>query len=671
MFKLVRNFTLVSLLGIIIVLIVLGKLYREISIQQLISHTEYNNHALVRLLSNVAKERDVLDINNLQLLSANQLRQHADFRFLDKIVRQYTKEQNILQVNIYALNGHTVYSSDTSQLAVNTFSSVSFKKAIKQRIFSEFVSHERIYTLKGTTEVRDVVTTYVLVSWEGSKDIDAIMQVSSDVSFILSDMEIIQDKVYLYAALSMSVLFIVLLILVKHADNNLQLYSDEISRQQKELTWHAYRDTLTGLPNRALFKDRLEHAMHRVKQSDKLLAVLYIDLDRFKNINDSFGYTIGDELIVQVSERLQQCIQNHDTLSRMGADEFAIMLEEISVVDEAAELANQIIDLVSEPFIIQEHEIFANFSIGVTLYPFDDEHTEQLIQKANAAMYQAKDAGRNTYRFYNPGKRERSVSRYALANSLRKALENNEFELYYQPLLHLKTGRILGVEALLRWHSPTQGMVPPIEFISVLEDTGLIIPVGQWVLETACQQVMKWREQGFNDLKINVNISAKQFKHSDMLRQVSDALDNSGIPPHFLNLEITESLLINNRKSVIQILEQLNNKGISISIDDFGTGYSSMAYLKGMPIETIKIDQSFVRGIPHDMDDVAIIHAINTLSKNLRLNVIAEGVETEEQLKFLRELNICGIQGYLISRPVTAADIGVLLQSHNPALFSH
>lgn len=671
MFKFVRNFTLVSIVSMFILTVVLGNLYRNISINQLVEHVEHDNFAIIRILSNQVKDEDGLKVSDMQLMKANQLRQHDNFKLLDKIIRQATKELYVLQVSVVALNGHIVYSTDSNQLAKNKATSASFKKAIAERFFSELVSHERIYTLKGTTEERDTVNTYVAVDWSGDKNIDAVVKLSSDVSLSLSAMEVTQDKVYFYIGLSLSVLFAVLFIVIKQADNNILLYSDEIERQQKELTWHAYRDTLTGLPNRALLKDRLEHAMHRVKQQDKLLAILYVDLDRFKNINDSFGYSVGDELIVQVSERLQQCIQNYDTVSRLGADEFAIMLEEISVVDEASELANRIMDIMADPFIVQQHEIFASFSIGITLYPFDDDHAEQLIQKANAAMYQAKDAGRSTYRFYNPSKRERSVSRYALANALRRAVDYEEFDLYYQPLLHLKTGKILGVEALIRWHSPTQGIVPPIEFISVLEDTGLIIPVGKWVLETACQQAMSWREQGLGDLKINVNISAKQFRHSDMLRQVSNALDESGLPPHLLNLEITESLLINNRTEVIRILEQLNDKGVSISIDDFGTGYSSMAYLKGMPIETIKIDQSFVRGIPHDMDDVAIIHAINTLSQNLRINVIAEGVENTEQLAYLRQLKVCGIQGYLISRPIPSTDFERFLQGHNPSDYCH
>jgi EAL domain-containing protein (putative c-di-GMP-specific phosphodiesterase class I) len=341
----------------------------------------------------------------------------------------------------------------------------------------------------------------------------------------------------------------------------------------------------------------------------------------------------------------------------------------MTVVDEAAEDANHILDVMSDPFMINQTEVFITISIGIALYPFDNDQVDSLMQKSDTAMYQAKEVGRNTYRFYNHKKRDKSISKFSLESTLHHALEREEFKLFYQPVVQLKTGEIIGVEALIRWDMPSIGLVPPQEFITALEDSGLIIKVGRWVLESACKQGMAWLEQGFDNLKMNVNLSARQFKDDNLLQHIDAALSTSRLPAHALNLEITESMLIDDRDKAIQMLDHVNERGVSMSVDDFGTGYSSMAYLKNMPIDTIKIDRSFVCGIPHDLDDVAIIQAIDYISRNLRLNVIAEGVETQNQLQFLGNMNVYAIQGYLVSRPVPAADMENILRQHDPQKF--
>ncbi|MGD8525463.1 MAG: EAL domain-containing protein [Thioalkalispiraceae bacterium] len=663
MVKLVRNFTLTSLVSMIVVVVILGAIYRYFSVNQMLQNAQQQSMSFVQLLDIVLKKEESFDLSPMSGMTAKQLRRALDFKLLDKVIREYASDLELVQVNVYTPNGKTLYSTDRRLLGTDRSSLPGFHALQQKQVISDLVSHDHFYTLDGITRERDVVSSYIPVSWAGNIEKDTVVQVYVDVTRRLLLLEQSQYKFYFYTVLTLSAVFFLLFAIIKRTDKELRSSADEIERQKQQIDWHAYCDQLTGLPNRALFKDRLDHAMQWVRQHDALLALLYLDLDRFKNINDTFGYAAGDELLVKVAKRLKQCISNHNTVARLSGGEFALILEDVTSIDDASEVANRIIDGMTEPLLVGDQEIFLTLSIGIIIYPFADETLDDLVHKADTAMYQAKEAGRNTYRFYSPKKMAQSVTHFTKENALRHAIERNEFELYYQPIVKLETGKILGVEALLRWCSASQGILPPAEFISVLEDTGLIIPVGQWVLETACHQGVKWQKLGFADFKINVNISAKQFKHADIVGQVSKALDISGLPPHLLNLEITESILIKNRDEAIRILDELNSKGVSMSIDDFGTGYSSMAYLKNMPIETIKIDKSFVRGIPHDMDDVGIIYAINMLSENLRLNVIAEGVETHEQREFLKTLNVCGIQGYLVSRPVPATKLEELLQN--------
>lgn len=670
MHKYFQQFTLITFVGMVVVLIVLGLLYRNAVTNQLIESAQRESIELSHVLGMAVKDNAHI-LPAIKKMTSKEFRRSVDFTVFDKMIRRYLAGFGVLQVNVFALNGVAIYSTDISLLGSDTSSVTAFKLARSGQIHSELVSIDHFNTIEGTTLSREAVNCYIPVDWSEDGNVDAILQIYIDVTGRMGSLQKTVNKNYIYIGLILLGLFAILFLLIRSADKRSQLHDSEIRRQQHEIDQYVYRDPLTGLPNRFLFKDRLEHAMLKACQYEKLLAVLSLDINRFKYVNDKFGFQAGDELLIQVAERLKRCVRDYDAVSRLGGDNFAIALELMSAVDEASEAANHILEVMSDSFSISGQEIFLTFGIGIAMYPFDDEQADSLMQKSDTALYQANEAGRNTYRFYSSRKREKAVNRFTLENDLRLAIERNEFQLYYQPVVQLNTGAITGVEALLRWHLPSQGIIPPLEFISVLEESGLIIQVGQWVLETACKQGRLWQQQGLGDLNINVNISAKQFRNNNLLQYVNDALEISKLPAHLLNLEITESLLIEDHDRVIQLLDLLNEKGVSMSVDDFGTGYSSMAYLKNMPIETIKIDKTFVRGIPFDMDDVAIIHAIDYLSKNLRLNVIAEGVETETQLSFLRNLNVYAIQGYLVSRPVPASDLESLLRGHNPALYQN
>lgn len=424
----------------------------------------------------------------------------------------------------------------------------------------------------------------------------------------------------------------------------------------------ANMDTLTGLPNRALFFDRLKQGIIHARRQQHSLAILFLDLDQFKNINDTLGHVMGDDLLKDVADCLKKCVRSGDTVARHGGDEFVILLSDIRYKEDAALVAQKMIDSLIRPFVENDHQLFISASIGISIYPDDGEDDLSLIRHADMAMYRAKDMGRNNFQFYQQDMGDRASERLAMESSLRKALQNKEFMLFYQPKMDLTTGRICGVEALIRWQHPERGMILPGQFIPLLEETNMICSVGQWVLHEACQQQKRWQESGLPELTIAVNLSARQFVNVDLPAQVLEILENTGLDPRLLELEITESILMEHKKTVITALHDLNAMGIQLSIDDFGTGYSSLNYLKRFPIHTLKIDRSFINDLPHDHDDVAITLAVIAMAKNLNLKVVAEGVETSEQLTFLIEHRCDEIQGYYISEPVPAEKLTRMLE---------
>ncbi|MBT9591579.1 MAG: EAL domain-containing protein [Thiobacillus sp.] len=442
----------------------------------------------------------------------------------------------------------------------------------------------------------------------------------------------------------------------------------EQKRAEQRMVYLANYDHLTGLPNRALFRDRLAGAMQRAQRAEHLVGLLYLDLDRFKQVNDSLGHQVGDQLLKQVAERLRQCVRLSDTIAlsaareelfgctvaRLGGDEFTLVLEDIKHIDEITRIAQRIVSALAIPFDLNGHQAFVGASIGITVFPFDDDDLDNLIRNADVAMYRAKALGRNNFQFYTDDLNANAEERLLLEAELRQALELNQFELVYQPKLNLRTNLISGVEALLRWRSPRKGLVPPTEFITLLEETGLIVPVGAWVLRTACEQAVDWARGGMR-LSMAVNLSARQFCDESLIAIIRSAMNDAGLPADQLELEVTESLLMEDSVSSQTALANIKKMGVKISMDDFGTGYSSLAYLKRFPLDTLKIDRSFVKDVGVDPDDTAIVRAVIALSHNLRLTVVAEGVETREQLKFLREARCDQAQGYFISRPMGAA----------------
>lgn len=426
----------------------------------------------------------------------------------------------------------------------------------------------------------------------------------------------------------------------------------------------AHYDSLTMLPNRLLFRDRLATALTMARRNRSNLAVCFLDLDRFKAINESLGHKIGDLLLLEVANRIKDCVRDSDTVSRFGGDEFALILPELADQQDSAQVAERIIESLGAPYVIEGHDLFVTASIGITLFPNDSDDPDVLQRNADTAMYRAKEMGRNNFQFFTAEMNANAMEAMKLERDLRYALDNGEFLLHYQPKASCQTGRIVGFEALMRWQHPERGMVSPLEFIPLLEETGLIVPVGAWVLDTACAQARAWQEAGLGKLSIAVNVSGKQVD-PHLCATVREALEASGLAPELLELELTESQLMKDAEGIISVLRQLKATGVSISVDDFGTGYSSLAYLKRFPLDALKVDRAFVRDLAADANDVSIAKAIITLAHSFNLKVVAEGVETEDQLSLLIANQCDIIQGYYFSRPLPAADATAMLRERH------
>jgi diguanylate cyclase (GGDEF)-like protein len=424
----------------------------------------------------------------------------------------------------------------------------------------------------------------------------------------------------------------------------------------------AFHDDLTALPNRLMLNQRLDQALSRHRRAGSKLAILFMDLDRFKVINDSLGHEVGDGLLRQVADRLLAQSREGDTIARMGGDEFVVLIENHDNLKDISAYAHRLVEQLSAPYLLGKKDCHVTLSIGISVFPSDGNDSQALLKAADVAMYRAKEMGRNNYQYYLPSMNVHTLERLELESDLSRALERGEFLLHYQPKVEIATGLIIGTEALLRWKHPVRGLVPPMDFISLAEETGLIVPIGEWVLATACAQNKVWQDLGLTKLGIAVNLSARQFSDSMLLERLTRIIHASGLDPSSLELEITESVVMSHGECAVGVLEQLKSIGVQIAIDDFGTGYSSLGYLKRFPIDTIKVDRSFIRDIPADSGDMKIARAIIAMAHALRLKVVAEGVENAEQLKFLRAQRCDAVQGYFLYRPLPADEVAEALR---------
>ncbi|HLM79309.1 MAG TPA: EAL domain-containing protein [Terriglobales bacterium] len=435
---------------------------------------------------------------------------------------------------------------------------------------------------------------------------------------------------------------------------------------EERVQFLAYYDALTGLPNRTLLQDRLTKALASARRQKDKLAILFLDLDRFKDINDSLGHSVGDLLLQEVAERLKRWAREQDTVARIGGDEFLIVLTRIKDIADAAVAAERLMDKMTAEFVVEGHPLTVNCSLGISIFPEHGADGEALIKNADAAMYSAKDYGRNNFQFFSADMNAQVVERLALESGLRLALDKKELFLVYQPQMDIATGRITGLEALLRWQHPELGLVPPDKFIRIAENSGLVMPIGEWVLRTACSQAWKWQDEGLPAVPVAVNVSAVQFRQEGFCELILRVLHETGLAPQYLELELTESLLLSNAHVTFPVLQDLRAMGLKLAIDDFGTGYSSLSYLKQFPVGKLKIDRSFIRDVAVNPDDAAITTAIISMAKSLSLKVIAEGAEDEAQMSFLRAHQCDEIQGYYFSKPLAVDKVAEKLRDDSP-----
>ena len=659
MFRLTRAYSVASFFGIVLVAIALSMFYRTIAVRSLIEHETQANVSLTQSFSNTLWPRYADFVARAAGIPPQELALQPEVRSLREEVVQKFRGLQVVKIKIYNMEGLTVYSTEPRQIGENKAGNSGFQKARAGKVTSDLVFRDHFSATEQVIENRNLLSSYIPVHKIPGGPVEGVIEIYSDVTSLVADIERTEYTVLGGVTGLLLLLYLFLLMIVRRADRIIRSHENaERKAQAEQIHYMAYHDPLTGLANRALFKDRFQHAIAVARRTDKPVGVMFIDIDRFKVINDSLGHEGGDAVLVEAARRIRACLRASDTACRIGGDEFVVILEHLSSTEDAAQAAKRLIGKFSEPMKIGDREIIATASIGIAIHPGATKDVQRLLKDANAAMHEAKETGRHRYVFYTQEMDARAQESLEYELGLRQALQNREFTIYYQPRVNTAAGTVVGAEALLRWQHPSRGLVMPDSFIPLLEDTGLVIPVGEWVLQQACRQCRRWHDAGHDSLSVSVNLSMKQFRAGSLLGSVQHALEESGLPPRFLELELTESVLVNDAEQALGLMHELKKIGVTLSIDDFGTGYSSLNYLRRFPIDLLKIDGSFIRDVIRNRGDAAITTTIAVMAKSLRLGILAEGVETREQARFLRTIGCHDMQGFLFGEPVPVERFG-------------
>lgn len=671
-FRLTYAFSIISFIGIGLLALVLGLLYQWQAENTLIEHESQSSANLAQSFSNALLDEYADYFSEAEHLSSQEILQDPRFQRLRQAVSALVQGLGVHRILIYGRNGALIFSFDQRELGASHAENLGFRTAVRGEVFSRlspkshlpYASHREERYHRGLwarlagwltfSSIEDhYMASYVPIQRSALGPVQGVFEIYSDISALVAHKDRSGLQILVVIVVLMFLLYLFLLLFVRRADGLIQEHGQLKRHQQEErIRYLAHHDDLTGLPNRSLFTDALAGAI-RQSRGDSPIAVLVVGVDRFRIINDSLGHEAGDLVLSEVARRIGRALSGRQKAFRVGGDEFAIVDEHSLAPEEAGRLAEAVLAAINQPLSIRGDEAFVSASIGIALYPADSDSPEALFIHAFSAVERAKHFGGGCHVFYTEDLNAPNRERLEMDLALRRALEEQQFELHYQPKADLTAGKVTGMEALLRWRHPQLGLVGPDRFIPILENTGLIVPVGAWVMQTACRRTRELQLADRSDLIVAVNVSLKQIlSTASLIDTVLEALEQSGLPPASLELELTESILADNLEPVLETLHQLKGIGVRLSIDDFGTGYSSLAYLSHMPIDGLKIDKSFVQGMLERAENAHITDAIISLARSLKLGVTAEGVETTQQLATIRHLGCHLIQGYYFSRPV-------------------
>lgn len=650
-FRVARFFSTASLTGILVVTACLIWTYRALTLQNLIEHETRSNTDITRAFTNDLWDRYGTFVLGTDGRQREALLADPAQEMLRADVQRKMKGLKVVKLKVYNLNGLTVYSTDESQIGEDKSTNPAFRKALAGQVTSDITFRDTFDSYEGKLANRNLIFSYIPVRAVADGPPVAVFEIYSDVTDLLGRQTRAQWQVAGVVLFSLAALYLFLYVVVLKADRIIARQEKERSLKEDQIRHQAHHDALTGLPNRTYFSVRLNEALAHVGRYGHMGALMFIDLDRFKIVNDSLGHNAGDKLLQVIAQRIASCLRNTDLLFRMGGDEFVVILPEIAEPEDAAHLAQRIIAGVSAPVCLYEHEVSVGATIGIAVYPGDGDDAEDIVRNADAAMYNAKQAGRGTHAFYRRDMNDHALERLGLEEELKLAFRNGEFLLHYQPRLDAVTRRIVSLEALMRWDSPKRGLVMPGDFISVLEDAGMMQLVGEWVLRTACTQQRRWIEEGRAPLRISVNVSARQFQNPNFAATVARVIEETAVAPDCVELELTESLLITRPEEARATIAALKALGVRTAIDDFGTGYSSLSYLRHFAVGCLKIDRSFVSEVSASIRDQSVAKAIIELAKALGIEVVAEGVETDAQAAFFAAAGCNELQGFLFCEP--------------------
>ena len=665
-FRLSRHFSLTSLLGLAVVTVCLLWSYRDMTKRHLVEHEQRANANLTQALANAiwTGYRDHVigsGGRSRQALLDDPATGHLRAELLTRM-----KGLPVVKIKIYSLDGTTVFSTDDKQLGESKRDNAGFQAAKAGQIASAITFRERFDSFEGVINNRDLIASYLPVRTSSDGAIEGVIEIYSDVTDMLRQQQRAQWQVAAIVLGLLGLLYVFLSGVVRKADRLIQRQASERAAREDEVRHQAYHDALTGLPNRAYFTERLSETLSLSARHQRVCALMFVDLDRFKFVNDSLGHAAGDRLLQVVSQRIQACLRDSDLLFRVGGDEFTVLLPQIAAAEDADLVARRIADAMARPAEVSGHELTVGASIGIGVFPGDGSTAQELLKNADAAMYAAKNAGRGTHAFYSASMNRRSQQRLDLEMALSRGFRAGEFVLHYQPRVDPASRTVLAVEALLRWESPERGLVLPGEFIGVLEESGMMGLVGEWVLRTACTQVVAWAAQGHSSLRVSVNVSSIQFQDPSFVATVQRVLKETGAEPSAVELELTESILVAHAEQASANLKVLRALGLRIALDDFGCGYSSLNYLRHLAVDYLKIDRSFVDDIIGSPHDQAVAKAIIELAQSLGISVVAEGVETEAQARFFTDACCHELQGFLFSKAVGAKELERLLPQPSP-----